>query len=133
MSDHKYDILHVRIPINRVDIEQVLVGQPLIRYPESFTEPVQIGVITEVSIKELCIYAMITDTDTINELLNDNPASLGMEIVDEALPEVDKHQMEEWVDQGLFDRVNPISPKDLRTILDKKPDFTNHDGSHDYD
>lgn len=78
---NKHDALRVRIPIHKGDLGQELVGKPFIRYV-NFTDPVQIGVITEVNVKEKCMYATITDADTIDELLNDNPASLGMELVD---------------------------------------------------
>lgn len=74
----KYDILHVRIHIHKGELEPDLIGKDLIRYLD-FTDPVKIGVITDV--KDAYVYAMITDEDTINELLNDDPAALSMEIL----------------------------------------------------
>lgn len=75
----KYDILHVKMSFHKGEVGPELIGKDLIRYV-NFTDPVKIGVITDV--QGMDVYAMITDEDTINELLNDNPASLGMEIVD---------------------------------------------------
>ena len=75
----KYDILHVKIPIHKGEVGPDLIGKDLIRYV-NFTDPVKIGVITDV--QGMDVYAMITDEATIDELLNDDPASLGMEIVE---------------------------------------------------
>lgn len=75
----KPNILHVHIPMHKGEVGPELIGKDLIRY-QNFVDPVKIGVITDV--KGTDMYAMITDEDTINELLNDNPASLGMKIVE---------------------------------------------------
>lgn len=75
----KHDVLHVKIPFRKGEIGPGLIGKDLIRH-QNFTDPVAIGVITDV--KDTVVYATITDEDTINELLNGGPTALSMEIVE---------------------------------------------------